>query len=204
MKTALLPIALLLTCACDTPREPAHPKDQENEKVVILSYPGAEKTGLAEPPVEQERALVETDTGPIAATQKRMIWVAQASLWTEASEQSAWIDSLPRGYQVDAVKDSMKNGFVRVMLNKHKSAFVAAADLLPDDVEQVLAFDNSPIFDSPEQAQDPKTLLSKGTPLFALEVKEDWVLVMLANGEQGWMYKNDLARNAEELTEARS
>ncbi|MFH1811222.1 MAG: SH3 domain-containing protein [Pseudomonadota bacterium] len=151
-----------------------------------------------EPRVEPEAPAAE-DLMP------GVIWVLQTGLKQTPQSSGTWNAALTRGQRLQVVKGSLTDsGFVRVMLPDLSTGFILADDVLVGEVEELFAFESSPLYAEPDAKATPKATLPLGTPLFVLDSQGNFVEVMLPGGERGWMLNTDLARDPEELTSARS
>lgn len=166
----------------------------ETEQIAMAGDAAVSASQIAEEESEQPQEL-----------HPGVIWVQQSALMATPSLGGSWKAALTRGARLSVVKESRtQNGFLRVVLSDQTSGFVSETDVLLGDVEDLLAFENSPVYEQPDSRYPPKALLSIGTQLFALGTENEWVEVLLPSGELGWMLNTDLAREADELSAARS
>lgn len=143
--------------------------------------PGAQRAGPLEATVRTEQVPLYLEPAPDA----------EVELYLLRGHQLAVLETGPGG-----------SGMVRVLLADGTTGFVEERLLLRGAVEELLAFDNSPVYEGPESTFPPLRSLRLGTPVFAVSSEGPWVEVVLPEGTRGWMLNTDLAREPDELSAA--
>lgn len=156
---------------------------------------------------EDESALPgDAGAGIDPALRPATVWVSQTPVLETAEPHAMQRAFLVRGARINVLPDALApEGYARVLLDDLETlGFVASKDIVLGEVEELLTFENSPFYAEPEAGAAPVATVALGTPVFALGSRGQWVEVLLPSGERGWMMAVDLAREADELTSARS